>query len=195
MPGDIKIGEKKRKVKMMKITEFLVIGLLFLSGCSNCLVSSTRGTVINTRDLDKIIVGKTTKAEVIGLFGIPDQVISKNSSDIDIQESTQRDRARYDRDRASLRASGGVDKSGWHAGGGGGSGVGHGTGSGDSYSKSTSISTPASAIASMGTVFVYRRIEDKTWNLRFATFESTTAKTLTVVFDEMDIVLSYNYND
>jgi len=179
----------------MKIPVFLVLGLLLLSGCSNCLVSSSRGTVINTADLDKIIVGKTTKAEVLGLFGIPDQVISRDSSAIDVYESTQRDRARYDSDRASAHASGGVSKEGWGAGGGGGSGAGHGTQNGDSYSKSTSISTPASAISGTGTVFVYRRIEDKTWNLRFATFDSTTAKTLTVVFDERDVVLSYNYND
>jgi hypothetical protein len=151
--------------------------------------------VIDTNNLEEIIVGQTTKADILGLFGVPDQVISRDSSDIDIHESTQRDRSRYDKDRASVHASGGVNKSGWHAGGGGGSKAGHGTHSGDSYSKSTSISTPASAIASMGTVFVYRRIEDKTWNLRFATYESTTAKTLTVVFDEMDVVLSYRYND
>ncbi len=175
----------------MRLSRFWVLGLIILSGCGNCLASSSRGTVIDTDYLEEIVIGQTTKAEVIGLFGVPDQVISPQSSDIDIQESTQRDSSRYDKDRGSV--SGGVNKKNWDVGAS--SGAGHGTRSGMSHSKSTSISTPASAIASQGDIFVYRRITDKTWNLKVATFESSNAETLTVVFDEMNVVISYSYRD
>lgn len=175
----------------MKLSRLSVLGLIILTGCSNCLASSSRGTVIDTDDLEEIIIGQTTKAEIIGLFGVPDQVISPQSSDIDIQESTQRDRSRYDRDRGSV--FGGVHKKNWDVGAS--SGAGHGTSSGMSHSKSISISTPASAIASQGDIFVYRRITDKTWNLKVATFESTDAETLTVVFDEVNVVISFSYRD
>lgn len=175
----------------MKLSRFWVLGLFFMSGCSNCLIQSSRGTEVDTADLREIVIGQTSKAEVIGLFGVPDQVISPQSSDIDIQESTQRDRSRYDRDRGSV--SGGINKKNWDVGAS--TGAGHGTSSGMSHSRSTSISTPASAIASQGDIFVYRRITDKTWNLKVATFESTNAETLTVVFDEMNVVISYSYRD
>jgi hypothetical protein len=181
----------KRKAVMVKLSTFWVLGLIILSGCSNCLVQSSRGTEVDTDDLEEVVIGKTTKAEVIGLFGVPDQVISPNSSDIDIHESTQRDRSRFDKDRGSV--SGGVHKKDWDVGAS--SGASHGTHSGLSHNKSTSISTPASAIASQGDIFVYRRITDETWNLKVATFESSNAETLTVVFDEMNVVISYSYKD
>ena len=181
------VAEKNDKGCKMKISRWWIISLLFLGGCSNCFHISTRGTEVDSSDVRKIVTGKTTKAEIIALFGVPDQVISRHGSAISTQESTHRGRSMYGRDNLS----GEINKKSW----GVAAGASHGDSSRTAHSKTTSMATPASAIASQGDVFVYRRIKEASYDLKIGTFESSTAETLTIVFDLKDVVLSYSYKD
>ena len=171
----------------MKFLTYSVVALLFLQGCGNCISISKTGTEIDSDKVGEIIIGKTTKAEITAMFGIPDQVVSQRGSAINIRESMRRDRSRS----VSGNISGGVHKKNW--------GVAAGDYQGDrtsnGYAKTRSMSTPSSAIAGQGDVFEYRRVKDAIYNCFKVTYESSTAEVLTVVFDKNDVVLSFDYKD